>query len=171
MPPGVQRTRPEAPCLGHTSPVARIGACVDQRYRGSSVCHDRDSRLSPVCRPAASAGFAILEFWCPASRRWSRARAGLRVQRNAARWRDRAQALVTTLKIWVLERLGSWSAAPAGRYSGDPAMKQIPGSLTSLTTAPPSPAPPRPFQGDQRARAMPAPSPWRGPRPRSRRRP
>src|SRR3954469_19795747 len=115
MPPGVQRTRPEAPCLRHTSPWQESGLALISDIGEARSATIEIPRLSPVCRPAASAGFAILEFWCSASRRWSRARAGLRVQRNAARWRDQAQASVTTLKILVLERFWSWKDFGPGK--------------------------------------------------------
>src|SRR3954466_5594644 len=56
-------TRPEAPCPGHTSPVARIGACVKRRFREISSCHELDSPVRRYCRPALRGGFCYFGFW------------------------------------------------------------------------------------------------------------
>ena len=80
----VQRTRPEAPCSRHISPVARIEASLAAWLGEAQSATIEFPGTSPVCRPAFQGGFLLSEFWVSASRRWSRARSGFRAQRERA---------------------------------------------------------------------------------------
>src|SRR3954468_1955762 len=65
LPPGCSATRPEAASPRRTSPVARIGACENSRFRGSSLSPDkiasgqRDYADPPLRRVLLFQGFGV----------------------------------------------------------------------------------------------------------------
>src|SRR3954447_12332665 len=59
--PGCSATRPEAASPGRTSPVARIGACENSRFRGSSRLPHRETSSKPdYADPPSEAGFCVM---------------------------------------------------------------------------------------------------------------
>src|SRR3954462_12920044 len=64
LPPGCSATRPEASCIGHISPVARIGACENSRFQGSSASPNSFASGQPdYADPPFPGGFLLYGFW------------------------------------------------------------------------------------------------------------
>ena len=77
--------------LGILYPWQESGLALIGDVEEARSCHRPEFPGSPVCRPAASAGFAILGFWCCGLANNGTARAGLRVHCEPALYRARAQ--------------------------------------------------------------------------------
>jgi len=117
---GVASTSPWLQSAGGLLRASK-GACVKCRFAGSWFCQETASGFGP-CRPAASAGFAILGFWCSASRSWSRARglfraplqAASRARRSATRHPYRLLRLIAVSRPAVsLRRIIGTDSLPA----------------------------------------------------------
>src|SRR6476620_8030280 len=116
-PPGRSSTHPKAPCPEHSSPVARIEACVNDAVEGSSVRQDRDSRPRPVCRARLFRRVFAYGFWVSRPReKGTHTRPIPRATRSVAQYiLDRKSAACNSEKYCRLTAWRAVAAAVGGR--------------------------------------------------------